>query len=181
MKRLFDIIVSVAAMAFLSPAVALVWLAIFLERSGPVFYRQVRVGLGGKTFDLYKFRSMAVGADKDGYSTARNDSRITKVGAFIRKWSLDEIPQLWNVLKGDMSLVGPRPDVPAQRELYEIEDWEKRCSVKPGITGEAQVRYRSSCTFQQRLVADLDYVKSEKTVCKDLSILLKTIFKLKSW
>ena len=135
-------------------------LAIALETGLPVLFRQTRVGLNGREFGMYKFRSMVKNAAQVGpYFTTDNDPRITRVGRFVRRTSIDELPQLINVLKGEMSLVGPRPDVPAQRSLYTPVDWAQRCSVRPGITGLAQALYRSDSTEAQRLEADLRYTR----------------------
>ncbi|MBC7718637.1 MAG: sugar transferase [Chitinophagaceae bacterium] len=179
MKRLLDLVVSLAALLLLSPvllgaAVAVVW-----GSGWPIFYRQQRVGRGGQTFGMLKFRSMHKDADAVGpYFTAANDARITPVGRFLRRTSIDELPQIINVLMGDMSLVGPRPDVPAQQPLYSSADWVRRCSVLPGITGLAQVKGRSECTFAQRLAFDLQYV-SNSTVWLDVKILTATVIQLR--
>lgn len=159
MKRLMDIVLSLAALLLLSPLLLLVALWIVLDSGWPVFFRQTRVGQGGQLFSILKFRSMRTNAAATGpYFTQANDPRITGVGRLIRRTSIDELPQLLNVLLGDMSLVGPRPDVPAQQALYKPEDWALRCSVQPGITGLAQVRGRSQASFEQRLAFDLEYV-----------------------
>jgi lipopolysaccharide/colanic/teichoic acid biosynthesis glycosyltransferase len=143
-----------------------------------VLFRQVRVGLGGREFGIYKFRSMVRNAAAVGpYHTASDDPRVTRVGRFIRRTSLDELPQLLNVLAGDMSLVGPRPDVPAQRTLYAAADWQARCSVRPGITGLAQALLRSAATPQQRLDLDLRYVR-EHSLGLDLKIIAWTLGRL---
>jgi lipopolysaccharide/colanic/teichoic acid biosynthesis glycosyltransferase len=127
---------------------------------------------------MYKFRSMVTNAASIGpWHTASDDPRITRVGRFIRRTSIDELPQLLNVLKGDMSLVGPRPDVPAQRSLYSDDDWAARCSVRPGITGLAQALLRSEATPQQRLELDLRYAR-EHSVRLDLRILGWTLGRL---
>jgi lipopolysaccharide/colanic/teichoic acid biosynthesis glycosyltransferase len=133
-------------------------LAIVVDSGWPVFFRQVRVGRGGREFGMFKFRSMVKDAASTGpYFTEANDVRITRVGRFIRRTSIDELPQIINVLLGDMSLVGPRPDVPEQRALYSPEDWASRCSVRPGITGLAQVNGRSEVAWERRLSFDLAY------------------------
>ncbi len=174
MKRLFDIIVSgTAALAF-SPILLVCAIWIRLDSPGPVFYRQIRVGRGGVPFGMYKLRSMVANADQiGGYSTQAGDPRITRSGRFLRKSSLDELPQLLNVLKGDMSLVGPRPDVPAQQKDYSPEDWQERLSVRPGITGPAQAKLRSSATPEQRLAMDLDYARNHG-LARDLGIIFET-------
>ena len=155
-----DIVLAMAALLALAPLLLGAALAIALETGLPVLFRQTRVGLNGREFGMYKFRSMVKNAAQVGpYFTTDNDPRITRVGRFVRRTSIDELPQLINVLKGEMSLVGPRPDVPAQRSLYTPVDWAQRCSVRPGITGLAQAMYRSDSTEAQRLEADLRYVR----------------------
>lgn len=174
MKRLFDIIVSVIGLAFLSPLLIAISLLIKLD-GGPVLFKQTRVGKNGVEFSIYKFRSMVVNAEKlGGYSTISNDKRITKVGAVIRKTSLDEIPQLINVIEGNMSIVGPRPDVPAQRKGYTKAQWELRTSVMPGITGLAQATLRSKATWQQRYNLDVEYI-NKSSFSYDLMIIVITV------
>lgn len=169
-KRLFDIVASLAALLLLSPLLLGTALAVALESGFPVLFRQIRVGRGSQPFGMFKFRSMVKNAASIGpYFTSANDPRITRVGRFIRRTSLDELPQLINVLTGDMSLVGPRPDVPAQQSLYTAADWVQRCSVRPGITGLAQALYRSDSTEAQRLEADLRYTR-EASLWLDLKI-----------
>lgn len=153
----------------------LVALAVWLHDRGPVFYKQTRVGRNGVEFGMYKFRSMRIDADKiGGYSTATNDPRITGVGRMLRRTSLDELPQLCNVLKGDMSLVGPRPDVPKQRVLYTDQEWAERHQVRPGVTGLAQATLRSAGTEDQRKALDLEYVRN-CSVLFDLRIIVMTV------
>jgi len=174
MKRAFDTLGALAGLVFLSPLLLLVGLIIRITSTGPALYSQVRVGRGMRPFVMYKFRSMAVGADKAGFSTASGDPRITTVGQFIRKTSIDELPQLLNVLKGEMSLVGPRPYVPAQEADYDDEDWRERHTVRPGITGLAQVKVRSAGTREQVLAYDLEYVRG-RTFAGDLALLAGTV------
>lgn len=139
--RLLDILASACGLIILSPLFFILAIWIKLDSKGPVFYKQIRVGRDGKDFPLYKFRSMRVGADKKGLITVGGkDNRITKVGYFIRKYKLDELPQLLNVLKGDMSLVGPRPEVRKYVDLY-TEEQRKVLSVRPGITDYASIEY----------------------------------------
>ena len=177
-KRLFDIGASLVALLLLSPLLLGTALAVAIESGFPVLFRQTRVGLGGQTFGMLKFRSMVKNAASIGpYFTSANDPRITRVGRFIRRTSLDELPQLINVLLGDMSLVGPRPDVPAQQSLYTPADWAQRCSVRPGITGLAQALYRSTSTEDQRLEADLRYTR-EASLWLDLKICWWTVQRL---
>jgi lipopolysaccharide/colanic/teichoic acid biosynthesis glycosyltransferase len=164
---------------------ALVALAIRLDTPGPILLRQTRVGLNGTLFTAYKFRSMRVGAEKElaalqaqNEATGpifkmRNDPRRTRVGAFIRKTSLDELPQFFNILKGDMSLVGPRPPIPTEVEKY--DDWHRRrLLVSPGLTGLWQVSGRSELTFDEMVMLDLYYAENWSLLL-DLKILLRTI------
>ena len=178
MKRLLDIAVALVALLVLAPLLLLVAVAIALESGRPVLFQQTRLGLNGRAFNMLKFRSMRQDAAATGpYFTAANDTRITRVGRLIRRTSMDELPQLINVLRGDMSLVGPRPDVPAQRSLYSDADWAQRCSVRPGITGLAQALLRSEATEAQRLALDLRYTR-EASVWFDLKILGLTVARL---
>ena len=142
-KRAMDIVVSAAALCVLWPVLALIALAIVVDDPGPVFYRQVRVGRGGRPFRIFKFRTMVVDADRKGLSiTVGRDSRITRVGAFLRKTKLDELAQLLNVLAGQMSFVGPRPEVPRYVELY--TPYQRQVLlVRPGITDYASIAYRN--------------------------------------
>lgn len=158
--RAMDVIGSAAGLFILSPLLVMIALAVRLTSRGPAIFVQQRVGRGGRTFNIFKFRTMSVDAPSRGpFYTDVNDPRITRVGAFLRRTSLDELPQLWNVLTGDMSLVGPRPDVPEQRPMYSDADWSRRHSVRPGVTGLAQATLRSSATFEERLALDLEYVR----------------------
>lgn len=178
MKRIMDVMLAGLALVLLSPLMLLVALAIAAESGRPVLFRQQRMGLGSRPFRIYKFRSMVRDAQAIGpYHTGAGDARITRVGRFIRRTSLDELPQLFNVLKGEMSLVGPRPDLPVQQSLYAPADWELRCSVRPGITGLAQALLRSQATPQQRLELDLRYVR-ERSLWLDLRILAWTLRRL---
>jgi len=178
MKRFFDVLVSCLVLVLISPLLLLTAVAVAWESGLPVLFRQTRIGLHGREFGMLKFRSMVKNAAALGpYFTSTDDPRITRVGRFIRRTSLDELPQLWNVLIGDMSLVGPRPDVPAQRSLYTEADWAQRCQVRPGITGLAQALYRSASTEAQRLEADLRYVR-ESSLWLDLKICWWTLSRL---
>ncbi len=178
LKRVMDIAFSLLALLALSPLLLLAALAIALETGWPVLFKQTRIGQQGREFGMYKFRSMVKNAAAIGpYHTASNDARITRVGRFIRRTSIDELPQIFNVLKGDMSLVGPRPDVPVQRADYTEAQWAQRCSVRPGITGLAQALYRSDCTQEQRVAADLLYTQ-QAGVWLDLKIMLMTVKRL---
>ena len=174
MKRLFDLAIALPALLLLALPMALVALAVWVDSGRPVLFGQTRVGLGGRPFRVLKFRSMVVDAERLGpQRTAQADARITRVGRVLRRTSLDELPQLINVVRGDMSLVGPRPDVPAQQVDYNPADWALRCSVRPGITGLAQALYRSRATPAQRREADLDYVRHHGLL-RDLRILALT-------
>ncbi len=186
MKRLFDLIVGSILTLLALPVMGLVALAIKLDSPGPVLFRQQRVGENGRLFIMYKFRSMVIGAeemqdqvnevDKDGHIIHKkcNDPRVTRVGRFIRKFSLDELPQLFNVLKGDMSLVGPRPELPWLVERY--EPWQrKRFAVPQGITGWWQVNGRSDKPMHLHTEEDLYYIQNYSLML-DLWILWKTIW-----
>ncbi|WP_395687147.1 sugar transferase [Caenimonas koreensis] len=178
MKRLIDFVVALAVLILLWPILLFAAVAIVLESGFPVLFRQTRIGLGGREFAMYKFRSMVKDAASLGsYQTQDNDARITAFGRVLRRTSIDELPQLLNVIKGDMSLVGPRPDVPAQRALYSDADWQLRCSVRPGITGLAQAKVRSEGTQEQRLALDLLYAR-EHSLRLDLQIVIWTIARL---
>ncbi len=175
MKRFFDVFFSMLLIFILFPLFGLIAIAVFLQDRGPVFFKQKRVGYKGKMFFMLKFRTMIVEAEQKGtYFTKDNDSRITKLGKVLRKSSLDELPQLLNVLIGDMSFVGPRPDVIQQKELYTDDEWRSRCSVRPGITGLAQATLRSQATIEERKSMDLQYVKN-KSFLFDLKIILLTL------
>lgn len=175
MKRVIDVIVAVSALVLLALPLAALAVWIKLSSPGPVIYRQIRVGRAGQIFYLFKFRSMVPDADLiGGYKTQSNDPRITRVGRILRRTSLDEIPQLINVLIGNMSLVGPRPDVPAQKKNYSEEEWLLRHRVRPGITGLAQVNGRSNISTEVRKQLDLEYA-SNANLCRDISILFKTV------
>ncbi len=179
MKRAMDMVLALLALCALSPLLLGAALAIAFETGLPVLFRQTRVGLHGREFGMFKFRSMVKNAASIGpYFTTCNDPRITRVGRFIRRTSIDELPQLINVLNGDMSLVGPRPDVLEQRNLYTAADWAQRCSVRPGITGLAQALYRSESTMAQRLEADLRYTR-EMSLRLDLKICWWTLRRLR--
>ncbi len=173
-KRLFDIVIALLVIILLLPIYLLIALLIRLDSAGGVVFQQKRVGLYGAPFFMYKFRSMVKNADKQGYQTQKNDLRITKVGKFIRKTSIDELPQLLNVIKGEMSIIGPRPNVFAQKDFYSKTQWEKRNSVRPGITGLAQALLRSSATADERTKLDLEYV-DKHSFFYDIKIIMLTI------
>jgi len=175
MKRLFDIVTSfIAILIFLIPML-IIAILIKLDDGGPILFKQKRGGYKQKHFDILKFRTMIVNAESVGlgYKTEKNDPRITKVGRFIRKYSLDELPQLINVLKGDMSIVGPRPALTVQTDDY--NDYQKiRLEVKPGITGLAQVNGRNALTWDERIEWDIKYVQN-RSFLFDIQIIFKTI------
>lgn len=180
-KRFFDLLAASALLLVAWPFMLLVALAVWLESGGPILYRQTRVGERGRSFEVMKFRSMRVDAEHDGVArwATREDDRTTKVGQFIRKSRLDELPQLFNVLRGDMSFVGPRPERPQFVEMLtrEIRYYGVRHSVKPGLTGWAQLRYAYGASVQdaeEKLTFDLFYVKNQGLVF-DLMILLQTV------
>ena len=174
-RRVVDVIVSGALLVLSSPVLALAVLAIRLESSGHPIYRQRRVGLDGRPFDVLKLRTMVDGAEHIGAGLAINvnDSRITRVGAFLRRTSLDELPNLLNVLRGEMSLIGPRPTLPVQVEQYN-ERQRGRLLVKPGITGWAQVNGRTSLPWSERIELDLYYI-ANRSLLLDLRILWRTV------
>ncbi len=174
-RRALDIAVSFAVLALSAPALALAALAIRLESRGPAIYRQRRSGLHGREFEVLKLRTMIDGAEHVGAGLAvnENDARITRVGAFLRRTSLDELPNLVNVLRGDMSLIGPRPTLPAQVEQY-TERQRGRLAIKPGITGWAQVNGRTSLPWAQRIELDLYYIE-HRSPALDLRILRRTV------
>jgi len=157
-----------------SPALALAALAVKLGDGGPILYRQVRVGEGGVDFELLKLRTMVVGAETmgAGYAVDEGDPRITRAGRLLRRLSLDELPQLWNVVRGDMSLIGPRPTLRYQVDRYD-ERQRRRLDVKPGITGWAQVHGRASLPWAERIELDVWYVE-HRSALVDLKILLLT-------
>jgi lipopolysaccharide/colanic/teichoic acid biosynthesis glycosyltransferase len=173
-RRSFDIIVASLALVATSPLLAAALVAIVLESRGHPIYRQRRIGLDGRPFDVIKLRTMVLGAESMGARMAvnENDPRITRVGALLRRFSVDELPNLINVLRGDMSIVGPRPTIPVQVERYD-ERQLGRLSVRPGITGWAQVNGRTSLPWSERIELDLFYVE-HRSWRLDLEIILRT-------
>lgn len=195
MKRIFDLVLAAIFLILLAPLFIFIAIRIKLDSKGSVFYKQVRVGLNGKDFGIYKFRTMFVGADKKGLLTVGgNDSRITKPGLFLRKYKLDELPQLINVFFGDMSIVGPRPEVRKYVELYSKEQLEV-LSVKPGITDYASIEYSKEneilakandpeATYineimPAKLALNQKYIR-EQSFVTDLRIILQTLVKIVS-
>lgn len=184
-KRAFDLVVCISALPLLLPIMAIVAILIWLDDPGPVLFEQARTGKGGRRFNMYKFRTMVTNAEelKQQYAHLNeltwpdfkitNDPRITRVGDFLRKSSLDELPQIFNVIKGDMSLVGPRPtsfDVSTYSLLH-----TERLEVMPGITGLWQVSGRSDVDFDQRLLLDIEYIENQSFLL-DIKILIMTVF-----
>lgn len=193
MKRFLDIILSLLVIIILLPLFVVIAILISIESPGGPFYKQVRVGKEGKPFDLYKFRSMRTGSDKKGLITVGNaDSRITKMGRFVRKYKLDEFPQLINVLKGEMSVVGPRPEVPKYVAMYN-EDQRKVLSVRPGLTDYASIQYFEENeilaqsddpertyineVMPEKLRLNRKYIE-EQSLGTDFSIIMKTLGKI---
>lgn len=184
-KRVFDFVVVCVALPIFLPIMAVIAVLIKLDSRGPVLFKQVRVGKWGETFYCYKFRSMYIDAEerKDELLAQneadavvfkmKNDPRVTRVGRFIRKASIDELPQLFNVLKGEMSLVGPRPPVPREVAEYQF-DQLRRLDAIPGITGLQQVSGRSELSFTRWVELDVQYI-AEQSLMKDIEILLKTV------
>lgn len=191
MKRLFDIVCSFFGLVFLSWLFVFVALWVGLSSRGGVFYRQRRVGRCNRDFTIYKFRSMRVNSDSQGLLTiGGRDGRITKAGVFIRKYKLDELPQLFNVLRGDMSFVGPRPEVRKYVELY-TEEQKKVLTVRPGITSLSSIKYRNEneilsrsdnpeqyyidVIMQDKLAIELDYLE-QRSLLTDIKVIFQTIF-----
>ena len=173
-KRGLDLMVGSLALVLVSPAFLLCMLAVWVESGSPVLFKQTRLGLNGKLFKMLKFRSMFVNsadirnADGSTYN-GRTDPRVTRVGSWLRKFSLDELPQLINVMRGDMSIVGPRPDLPDAINHYRDQD-HIRLSVMPGITGWAQIHGRNSLSWEHRRDLDCEYVRS-RTLWMDMRII----------
>ncbi|MBD7916610.1 exopolysaccharide biosynthesis polyprenyl glycosylphosphotransferase [Clostridium sp. Sa3CUN1] len=187
-KRVLDILCSIIGLIILSPIILIVAIFIKLESKGPIIFLQKRVGLNGKEFNMYKFRSMVKNAEELKEKLAKqnemsgpmfkikDDPRVTKVGKFIRKTSIDELPQLINVLKGEMSLVGPRPSLP--KEVAKFEKWMlKRLDVKPGLTCYWQVSGRNNIDFEDWMKLDLKYVE-DRSFLLDLKLIFKTFLVL---
>lgn len=178
LKRVIDCALSGLALIILSPLLVFIWSIVRASSPGPGFYKQQRVGLNGQLFFLIKFRTMVEDADVIGsYQTRDNDPRITRLGHFLRRSSIDELPQLVNVLLGDMSLVGPRPDTPMQEHRYQPWQWRKRLSVRPGLTGLAQATRRSLANHEERLALDFEYI-DRRNILLDLKILWLTLGQL---
>lgn len=186
-KRAFDIFCSFLAIVILSPILLILGLLVKLTSKGPMLYVSLRIGKDGKAFKFYKFRSMKKDAEKELVNLLdqnetqgitfkmQNDPRITKFGKFIRKTSLDELPQLFNILLGDMSIVGPRPCTDREYALYSEKD-KKRLLVPQGLTGEWQTRGRSNTTFDEMVEMDLEYITTKRGFWYDIWLIIKTVF-----
>lgn len=176
MSRSFDLAAALLALLVLSPLLLIAAAAIKLGSRGPVFYRQLRVGRDGREFEMLKLRTMVVGSDPVGVGTvvARDDPRVTRAGRFLRRTSLDEVPNLINVLRGEMAISGPRPTIPAQVKGYTARQ-KRRHEVLPGITGWAQVQGRAGIRWEERIELDLWYVE-HRSPALDARILLKTVW-----
>jgi lipopolysaccharide/colanic/teichoic acid biosynthesis glycosyltransferase len=175
LKRAADIVIALPLVVLTAPLVALLALAVRLESPGDPIYRQTRVGKDGRPFEIYKLRTMVTGAEYTGagLAIAAGDPRITRLGTMLRRYSLDELPNLWNVLRGDMSIVGPRPTLKGQVDQY-TERQRGRLAVKPGITGWAQINGRASLPWPERIELDLWYVE-HRSLALDLRILSRTL------
>ena len=181
-KRLIDFFGSLIGLIIISPVLIIIAILIKLTSKGPIFFRQERLGKDGKVFKILKFRTMVVNAEKigDGVKVkSENDNRITSIGRLLRATSLDELPQLFNVLKGEMSLVGPRPPVPYHPYKYEVYDYFqiRRFDMKPGMTGLTQVTVRNSVPWDERIPIDVEYV-DKFNVWLDIKIIFKTLQKI---
>lgn len=181
MKRILDVLISIIALPFFCLVFVVFAPMIYISDKGPIFYNAPRLGRNGKIFNMYKFRSMRVNApdirNVDGSTfNGSNDPRVTKVGTFIRKTSIDELPQILNVIKGDMSLVGPRAFLASRNQSYDAldEKRKKRLTVRPGITGYSQAKYRNSIDMEQKIENDCYYV-DHMSFSLDVRILLETI------
>jgi lipopolysaccharide/colanic/teichoic acid biosynthesis glycosyltransferase len=174
LSRALDVVLAALLLTIASPLLAIAAIAIRLESRGPVFYRQLRVGRGGEPFELWKLRTMVPGAESlgDGIYVIEGDPRITRVGRRLRRWSLDELPNLVNVLRGEMAIVGPRPTVQEQVDRY-TDRQRRRLEVRPGITGWAQINGRTSLPWPERIELDVWYVE-HRSLRLDLRILLRT-------
>ena len=174
MNRALDVLVAGVGLVVTSPLLAAAAIATKLESGGPVLYRQTRVGKDGVDFEVLKLRTMVAGAESmgAGYAVDKGDTRITRAGRILRRTSIDELPQLWNVLRGDMSLIGPRPTLRYQVEQYDAHQ-RRRLEIRPGLTGWAQVQGRASLPWAERIELDVWYVE-HRSPKVDLEILLRT-------
>ena len=176
-KRFLDVTASFLGLVLLSPLLLAVSILIKIDSRGPVIFRQKRIGRNGKVFEIYKFRSMCVGAEKTGSGvySGKGDARVTRIGKILRATSIDELPQLLNIIKGDMSLVGPRPERPEIAKEYEkeIPEFAFRLKVKAGLTGYAQIYGKYNTTFYDKLKMDLMYIRNYSLLL-DLKLILMT-------
>jgi lipopolysaccharide/colanic/teichoic acid biosynthesis glycosyltransferase len=174
MNRAADLALGGAGVIVAAPFVALAALAVKLEDRGPILYRQQRVGKDGEDFEVLKLRTMVVGAEKlgAGFAVDKGDARITRIGRLLRRTSIDELPQLWNVVRGDMSVIGPRPTLRYQVERYTPRQ-RRRLEIRPGLTGWAQIHGRASLPWEERIELDVWYVEHRSPLL-DLKILLRT-------
>ena len=178
LKRFFDVLISFLCIAVLLIPGIIISLIITLDSPGPDFYKQERLGYNGKRFTLYKFRSMRNDAEIEGAKWAEaNDCRCTKIGGFLRASRIDELPQLFNILKGDMSIIGPRPERPFFYDKFSeyIDGFEQRLSVTPGLTGLAQINGGYDLKPEEKIVYDIEYIENQSFIL-DLKIFFKTIF-----
>ena len=176
---MFDLILTVIALPFWIAILFIIGPIIYFQDKGPIFYNSFRLGKDGNIFKMYKFRSMKMGApdirNEDGSTfNAENDPRLTNIGKFIRKTSLDETPQLFNIIKGDMSVIGPRPDLPEHIELYEGDE-KRKLEIRPGITGYNQAYFRNTIPWKERIKNDIYYIDN-LTWLMDIKIFLRTIY-----
>ena len=190
-KRIFDFSSSLLGLVILFPLIILISFAIKIGSSGPILFSQKRVGMDGKLFTLIKFRSMMINQESNNTATAKGDNRITTIGVFLRRYKLDELPELWNVLKGEMSLVGPRPDVPGYADNLKGED-RRILKLRPGITGTASLKYANEeeilsaqddpqkyndeVIFPDKVKVNLEYYENQ-TLWLDIKIIFATIFR----
>ena len=176
-KRIFDLVLAIIALPFWLIILVVVGLMIYFQDKGSIFYNAPRLGKDGKIFKMYKFRSMKMNApdlrNEDGSTfNAEDDPRLTKIGKFIRKTSLDETPQLLNIIKGDMSIIGPRPDLPEHMELYEGNE-SRKLEIRPGVTGYNQAYFRNTIPWKERIKNDIYYI-DHLTMWMDIKVFFKT-------
>lgn len=177
-KRIFDLVLAFIALPFWSIILVVVGLMIYFQDKGSIFYNAYRLGKDGKIFKMYKFRSMKMNApdlrNEDGSTfNAEDDPRLTRIGKFIRKTSLDETPQLLNIIKGDMSIIGPRPDLPEHMELYEGNE-ARKLEIRPGVTGYNQAYFRNTIPWKERIKNDIYYI-NHLSMWMDIKVFLKTV------
>ncbi|MGE5627292.1 MAG: sugar transferase [Solirubrobacterales bacterium] len=184
-KRIMDVCFSLFSIIVFSPLLIIISILIKLDSQGPIIFKQKRVGLNGKCFQMYKFRTMCVNAEDQlenirGFNEMsgpmfkmRNDPRVTKVGSFLRKTSLDEIPQLFNIIKGDMSLVGPRPNLPSEVEKF-TEEQKRKLAAKPGLTCYWQIMGRNTIDFEEWMQLDIKYIQ-DRSILLDIKLIFKTV------